>query len=263
MKRLVVWMSSVLAVWLLSCTSGFAAAMPEFFVLNTEGGPSFRGNIDRIDPTGSTRTNILDVEPFPFTNIGDWIGFATDGEHYYFLNTDGGGAFPGRIDRVNLDGTGRTTVADVAPSEFNSINDWRGFATDGDFFYFLNTDGGGDFLGQIDRVNFDGTGRTTVADVSPTPFSNILDWEGFATDGEFFYFLNTGGGGAFPGRIDRLAMDGTGRMETLDVAPSLFNSIGDWRGFAAASVAPIPEPSGCLVFCLTVCTVLTRSRRHR
>lgn len=48
-------------------------------------------------------------------------------------------------------------------------------------FYFLNTEAGDGFMGQIDRTDMDGKNRTTVADVSdPGPFGAIGQWQGFA-----------------------------------------------------------------------------------
>ena len=217
---------------------------PTFYFLNTEGSNPGLGNIDSLNFDGTVRTNLLDVDPTPFGSVQDWKGFATDGDYYYFLNTNGNATYQGNIDRVNLDGTGRTTVVDIAPSPFTAIDAWRGFATDGEFFYLLQTGQTNPNLGRIDRINLDGTGRTTLMDIDPSPYGAIEAWQGLATDGEFFYLLQTGQGNPNLGRIDRINMDGTGRITLLDVDPTTFGAIENWRGFAAAvPSAAVPEPA--------------------
>jgi len=245
--------SLVAGTVLLGILAAPSHATPFFHFLNTEAASSsaFAGRIDGVDAAGTTRTTSLaDIAPSPFRNIAAWKGFATDGKYYYLLNTDGGSAYRGHIDRVNLDGTGRTPIADIEPSPFSNVRDWKGFATDGFHFYLLNTENPGGFGGQIDRINMDGTGRVKFADVAPSPFNSIASWKGFATDGLHFYYLNTDGGSGYLGQIDRTDMDGTNRVQVADVDPSLFSNIGAWKGFAVPSV--IPEPSTFLIWALGV-----------
>jgi hypothetical protein len=249
------------------CLASASYALPTFYLLNTENtSQPFRGQIDQVDVTGpataSRTAGIADVDPSPFSNILDWKGFATDNNYFYFLNTNGGGAFPGRIDRTNLDGTGRTQVADLDPSVFTDIEEFQGFAADNQYFYLLNTEapdtGGND--GQIWRVNKDGTNPLQILDVEPAPFSNINDWKGFATDGQSFYFLNTNGGAAFLGRIDMTTMSGTARMQVVDIDPSLYGVVEHWRGFAAYVI--IPEPATFIIWSLGLLGLIGCRRRR-
>ena len=239
------YLIAMMAVTVMSMAAS-SHAVPTFYLLNTEAtNDAFRGRIDVIDLGADTRDFVTDVDPSPFGVIEDWRGFATDGSFFYYLNTDGGGAWPGRIDRTAMDGSGRTPVADIDPSEFDDIEDWNGFATDGNFFYLLNTGGTGAVHGQIDRVNLDGSGRTKIADLDPTYYGAIEQWLGFATDGQFFYLLNTeAGNDDFRGRIDRINMDGTGRTKIGDIDPDPFGVVEQWLGFAAPTV---PEPATALL----------------
>lgn len=92
------------------------------------------------DLSGAIRS-ILDDYP-----TADLAGFATDGEYYYLYNaqtpTRGG---RGEIFRLNLDGSGGYTLS--GRFDHSETQSFRGFATDGDYFYWLNTSGSGDWGG--------------------------------------------------------------------------------------------------------------------
>jgi len=238
MKRQITHVAA--GIVLLGVLASQANAVPYYYFLNTEGSNPGLGRIDSVKSDGTGRTTLLDVDPTPFGSIENWRGFATDGQYYYFLNTNGGTPNRGRIDRLNLDGTGRTTLLDLDPSVFGAIEAFRGFATDGRYYYLLQTGQGNPNLGRVERINLDGTGRTTLVDIDPSPFGAIEAWHGFATDGYYFYLLQTGQSNPNLGRIDRINMDGTGRTTLLDVDPTPFGAIENWRGFA---VDPIPEPA--------------------
>ena len=162
---------------------GFASDDHYFYYLNTfgstSGAPSTRGRIDRTDLDGTNRViGIADIDPSPYAAVEAWRGFATDGEFFYLLNTNGGGGVLGRVERINLDGTGpRVTLFDIDPSLFNDIENWKGLATDGNYFFVLNTIESG---GEIDRISFDGTTRETIVDLDPVLFGSIQHWQGFA-----------------------------------------------------------------------------------
>jgi hypothetical protein len=249
-------------VAVLGCLATPVEAAPleylEFYVLNTNGGQPGLGTIERINNTGTTRTVVADISPSPFSSMTVWQGFATDGQYFYLLNSDAGDpGYSGDIDRINLDGTGRTNIADIAPSLYGGMPSWKGFAADGDHFYLLNTDGGGTFAGEIESLNKVAPigPRVDVIDISggglPVNYSVIGHWQGFATDGEYFYLLNTGGGQPWKGRIERISMDGSGSRQLIldlqaDTNP-LFSDMENWRGFA---VRVIPEPSTFLIWAL-------------
>ncbi len=169
----------------------------------------------------------------PFAVLAVCLAAPLQAAGLYLLNTDGDTAHLGRIDRLNVDGDpgSRTTVADVDPSPFSSMGAWRGFATDGRYFYYVNTSSGS-MEGQIERTNLDGSNRTVVVPAAASQFSNHSDWQGFATDGRHFYYLNTENSGAGGGQIDRTNMDGSNRVTVADIAPSIYNSIASWKGFA-------------------------------
>ena len=260
--------------------------LPSFFFLNTDAAGTYSagnlgapvggthiGRIDRVNADGTGRRFSTDIDPSAFSNIAAWQTMGSDGKYFYFLNTESGGAtypsgdhgaptggtYHGRIDRVALDGTTREWVADLDPSLFATMNAWKGFATDGVYFYFLNTESSGTYpmgdhgapasgtyLGRIDRVPLDGSTREWFADIDPMLFNAIETWKGLATDGVYFYLLNTESTGTYPagnlgaptggtdrGRIDRVSMDGTTREWYADVDPSAFNAIETWRGFSA------------------------------
>ena len=160
------------------------------------------------------------------------LGGLAQGAGFYVLNNNGGAAFLGQINRVNVDGGGREQVADVDPSPFSNIADRRGFATDGKYFYYLNTTNASTIHGQIERTDLSGGNRTVVVPSSASPYSNVQVWKGLATDGKHLYILNTGGGNPYGGYIDRFNMDGTGKTRAADVAPTPFGSISAWKGFA-------------------------------
>lgn len=254
------WLCAAACGVVLALAAGQGWATPYFYFLNTNGGATFKGDIDVIDRADGTRSKALEGDDNPFGSIQSWRAFATDGVYYYVLNTNGSGDWLGKVERFNRDGTGRTEICDLSPGAYNNIGVWRGFATDGDYFYLLNTNGGEPWKGRIDRVNLDGTGRTEILDFSPGPLDEAQDWHGFATDGEYFYFLNTDGPGDERGQIDRVAMDGTGWTKLDDIEPSPFNNIQDWQGFA---VDPVPEPGTLSLFALGVVAALGRLRRRR
>ena len=248
----------VMAVFISMATS--AAQAQTFYLLNTEAATNsaFNGQIDQVDigmPT--TRTpGVADVAPSEFSSIGSWKGFATDNINYYFFNTDGGAAFLGRIDSTDLAGTSRTQVHSAATMQTifanagQNASDFKGFASDGRKFYFLNTDGAGAAAGEVYSLDLDAMGGLNLEfDLAPSPFSSISAWKGFAADGEFFYLLNTEGSNAFPGQIDRVNLDGTGRTQIDDLDPSLFSNISAWKGFAA-TVQPVPEPASIAIWSL-------------
>lgn len=256
------WIPAVMFTTLTLALAAPQAGAVTFNVLNTESAGDFAGRIESFSDTDPTRTVLADVEPSSFGNIGDWKGFATDGAFFYYLNTNGGNLFPGRIDRTDRDGTNRTTIADLDPSVFNDIEDWLGFATDGQYFYLLNTEGASGtngIRGRVDRVDLDGTNRVTLFDIEPDPFSNIAAWKGFATDGRYFYLLNTDGGAGFLGRIDRIDFDGTNRTTVMDIDPSPYGAIEQWKGFAAELAIPEPITAGLLS--LAAAPLMLRRRR--
>ena len=82
----------------------------------------------------------------------------------------------------------------------------------------------------------------TLFDVDPSLLNDIENWKGFATDGNYFFVLNTIESG---GEIDRISFDGTTHETIVDLDPSLFGSIQHWQGFAAVTLATpmVPEPS--------------------
>ena len=125
-------------------------------------------------------------------------------------------------------------------------------------FYFLDTSTTAG-RGEIYQTQEDGSGKTLVGDLDPSPFGAIEAWHGFATDGDFFYLLQTGHGNPNLGRVDRINMDGTGRTTIVDVDPSPFGAIENYHGFAAFN--PVPEPATATLGLLALCGLAMRRRR--
>lgn len=284
-KRSVFVLGCVVLVGLMSAP---AFALPhQFYLLNVTGGNPWGGRIEGVSIDGTTRTQHLlgggvwlDIEPpadpaspypTPYSNINDWHGFATaDAETFYVLNTQNL-SWNGRIEKFTLPDMTRSTVftlADALGDDFGDANDWQGLATDGKYFYLLNTNGSQPNLAKVFKVAMDGSSYEELFDLSPGIYNSIGDWHGFATDSQWFYVLNTNGGSHWTGRVERISMDGSTREALFDLSGSsnipggamdLYGNMGVWQGFA---IPAIPEPATLSLLGLGALGVLRRRRKR-
>ena len=210
-----------------------------FYLLGNTKDTSALGDVYHVQGSTGGKTIFSDfIPPFTTTGMFYWRGFATDGDFFYVLNTSAGN---GTIDRVPLDGSTKTVIADIDPTLFGQVENWEGFAADNNYFYLLST--ASSTLGDIARINKDGSGpKVTIIPGANNPVPGIASCKGFGCDGSYFYFLNTDGAEPAKGTIYRTNMDGAGLVTIRDLSPDLFGNLQWYDGFAVCA------PKGTVLF---------------
>lgn len=218
--------------WVISSSSPLKLLTGYFLNTDINAGPLFQGKI--VKSTDLVGAQDVGFSPFP-NAVADWGSIGTDdGITIYFMNNNPDTPFfLGNIVRLNSDGT----LVDVGTTKtiFGAPEDYLRIAFDGQHLYLLNTntDAGPAFRGKIVKTDL---ALNPVGDIfvenPDTLFATegISGLTGFGTDGKYFYFLNSQGGG----QIVRTDLNGKNAVALGDTS-TLFGSPEVWTGFAATA----------------------------
>jgi uncharacterized repeat protein (TIGR03803 family) len=128
------------------------------------------------------------------------------------INSDGN-SYNGTVFKVNIDGTGFTTLYSFAGSS-DGANPQDGLALSGNVLYGTAFNGGSSGNGTVFKVNIDGTGFATLHSFTTSPFSTNSDganpYGGLVLSGNTLYGTANGGGGSGNGTVFKVNIDGTG-----------------------------------------------------
>jgi hypothetical protein len=151
-------------------------------------------------------------------------GGFTDGRYGYFVpGSNGAGAYPSKVARVDLQNfaNGGVTVLDVHTADAGLAGFVGGF-TDGRYGYFVPNNNGTGPDGKVARVDLQNftTGGVTALDLASVD-PGLKGFAGGFTDGRYGYFVpNYSGGITESGKVARVDLQNftTGGVTVLDLA---------------------------------------------
>ncbi|MEI9917671.1 MAG: choice-of-anchor tandem repeat GloVer-containing protein [Bacteroidota bacterium] len=191
-----------------SCTLFFDGT---FLWGTTQTGGFGNGVLFRILPDGTNYT------PFSYFNLsadgykpkGSLI---SDGTYLYGTTSLGGTLFGGTLFKIKLDGSGYTTIANLSSGSFGPQPDGTPKLV-GSTLYMTRADGGHSSLGEVYKINTDGSNGQSLYSFHSTGYQPM---GGMISDGTFLYGVTMRGGEYDQGTVYKIKPDGTGFLKLAD-----------------------------------------------
>jgi len=176
------------------------------------GGTNDYGVVFRINTDGTGYTKLLDFDGFAFGSHPS-RGLTISGSTLFGMTTSGGINGDGVIFRMNIDGSGYSTLLNF--NYVNGSSPWSTLNLSGSTLYGTTIFGGNNRLGVLFKINTDGSGFSKLVDFDGSN-NGAYPYQSLMLSGTVLFGMTYSGGLSNKGTIFKINTNGTGLTKLLD-----------------------------------------------